>query len=51
MFAMLALLVVGKGVTTLARGRIVYYNYRGLVVYAPFAVVVGVGFLLRTIVL
>ena len=45
-FAVLALLVVGRGVATLAKGNVVYYNYRGLVVYAPYAVVVGVGLLL-----
>jgi hypothetical protein len=45
-FVLLAFLIMGRGVATPAKGRIVYYNYRGLVVYAPFAVVVGLGLLL-----
>ncbi len=47
-FLILSLLVIGTGLTTLARGRLGYYNYRHLIVFAPFAVVVGVGFLLWT---
>ena len=45
-FAVLALLVAGRGVATLTKGSIVYYNYRGLVVYAPYTIVVGLGLLL-----
>jgi hypothetical protein len=36
---------------TLAKGRLGYYNYRHLIVFAPFAVVVGLGFLWVTLVL
>jgi hypothetical protein len=45
-FAMLSLLVISTGMATLAKGRLGYYNYRGLTVYAPFAIVVGLRFLL-----
>jgi len=47
-FLILSLLVIGTGLTTLAKGRLGYYNYRHLIVFAPFAVVVGIGFLLWT---
>jgi hypothetical protein len=48
---LLSLLVIGTGVTTLARGRLGYYNYRHLIVFAPFSVVVGLGFLWVTLML
>ena len=46
MFVLSALLVISTGVATLAKGRLGYYNYWGLAVFAPFAIVVGLGFLL-----
>jgi hypothetical protein len=47
----LSLLVVATGVATLARARLGYYNYRHLIVFAPFAVLMGFGFLWATLVL
>jgi hypothetical protein len=38
---LLAFLVVSKGVTTLAGGRLGYYNFQHLTVFAPYAIVVG----------
>jgi hypothetical protein len=37
----MSLLVIGVGVATLAKGRLGYYNYQHLTVFAPFAIVVG----------
>ncbi len=45
---MLGLLVIGTGATTLWRGRLGYYNYQHLPVFAPFAIVVGLIFLVWT---
>ena len=44
----LGLLVIATGVATLAKGRLGYYNYQHLTVFAPFAIVVGTGFVLVT---
>jgi hypothetical protein len=44
----LSLLVIGTGLATLAKGRLGYYNYRHLVVFAPFAVVIGILFVVAT---
>jgi hypothetical protein len=49
MLAAMALLIVGSGVTALVNGRLGYYNYAHLVVYAPFAILVGLAFLLVAI--
>jgi hypothetical protein len=38
--AIVCLLVAGIGVKALAKGNLVYYNYKGLAVYAPFAIVI-----------
>jgi hypothetical protein len=36
--------VAGIGVKALAKGNLVYYNYKGLAVYAPFfAIVIGLA--------
>jgi len=51
MLAVLSLLVISSGVATLAKGRLGYYNHYGLTVYAPFAIVVGLGFLLVVLLL
>ena len=47
----LSVLVIGAGGSTLAKGRLGYYNYRHLIVFAPFALVLGFGFLWVTLVL
>jgi len=39
----LGLLVAGIGVTTVAAGKVIYYNYKGLAVYAPFSILIGLG--------
>jgi hypothetical protein len=41
MLAVASLLVIGSGVVTLANGRLGYYNYAHLTVYAPFAILIG----------
>jgi hypothetical protein len=46
MLVLSSLLVIGTGVATLAKGRLGYYNHWGLTVYAPFTIVVGLGFFL-----
>jgi hypothetical protein len=48
MMGVLSLLVIGTGVATLLKGRLGYYNYKHLIVFAPFAIVVGGCFLLFT---
>ena len=42
---LLSVLVVGIGVRTVSKGNLVYYNHKGLPVYAPFAILMGFGFL------
>jgi hypothetical protein len=48
---MLGFLVVATAAATLLRGRLGYYNYQHLPVFAPFAIVVGVIFLVWTFVM
>lgn len=50
MMGILSLLVIGTGIATLSKGRLGYYNYKRLIVFAPFAIVVGACFLLVTFV-
>jgi hypothetical protein len=49
MLAVMSLLVIGSGVMALAKGRLGYYNYAHLAIYAPFAILVGSAFLLVAI--
>jgi len=47
----MTLLVISKGITTLASGRLGYYNFQHLTVFAPFAIVVGMGLLWALLIL
>jgi hypothetical protein len=38
----LCLVILAKSVIYLARGRMIYTNYRGLKVFVPFAIAIGV---------
>ena len=44
------LLIAGIGLATLAQGKLIYYNYRRLAVFAPFAIFIGALGLLWVIV-
>jgi hypothetical protein len=50
-FLMLGLLVIATATATLLGGRLGYYNYLRLPVFAPFAIVVGAVFLVWTFVM
>jgi hypothetical protein len=46
MFVMLTLSLLSVAVATITKGRLGYYNYFGLTVFAPFAIAIALGLLL-----
>ena len=40
-FALVCLLIILKGLSALANGHLVYQNWRGFIVFAPFAIIIG----------
>ena len=46
MFVILTLLFISSVVATIAKGRLVYYNYWGLTVFTPFALAIALALLL-----
>ena len=49
LFVLAGLSFIGLGVGSIQRGSVTYYNSTGGLVFAPFAILVGVGFILAAI--
>jgi hypothetical protein len=48
-FMLAGLSFIGLGVGSIQHGNVTYYNSWGGLVFAPFAILVGVGFILAAI--